>query len=68
MRMHIVPKICHFLVLVQRITEVRKTNIWTKSYVHSPPPCRGSTLEQKFCLQCVQKGLNIDVSGASNRL
>ena len=50
MRMHICPKICHFLLSTVGITEGPKNKIMKKSGIHSSVPCRDSTLEQLlFC-------------------
>ena len=46
MRMHIDPKICHFLLSPVSITEGPKNKIMRKSGIHSSVPCRDSTLEQ----------------------
>ena len=45
MRMHIGPKICHFLLSPVSITEGPKNKILRKSGIHSSVPCRDSTLE-----------------------
>ena len=50
MRMHICPKICHFLLSTVSITEHPKNKIMKKSGIHSSVPCRDSTLKQVlFC-------------------
>ena len=50
MRMHIGPKICHFLLSNVSITEGPKNKIMKKSGIHSSVPCRDSTLKQVlFC-------------------
>ena len=50
MRMHICPKICHFLPLTMSITEGGKNKIIKKTGIHSSVPAWDSTLKQVlFC-------------------
>ena len=62
MRMHICPKICHFLLSTVGITEGPKNKIMKKSGIHSSVPCRDSTLKQVLFCWVSKKIVKNDVS------
>ena len=62
MRMHICPKICHFLLSTVSITERPKNKIMKKSGIHSSVPWRDSTLKQVLFCWVSKKIVKNDVS------